>query len=386
MKRFISLIAISIFFSLVPVLLHAQKEDVTLEEVVVTATRDAEEVSRVPASVTVITKEDIEQSNARATVDLLRDEVGVAVRDFYGNGKTASVDIRGFGESSPLNVLVLVDGRRVNEIDLSGTDWTQIPIDQIERIEIVRGPGSVLYGDNAAGGVINIITKRPEKPFSARGAGAVGSYQYSKGTGSAGGTWGPLSAVLNAGYNSTEGYRDNGLLRAKDVGGKIIYDLNDNVSFNLGGSVHEDKEGLPGGLTLAQIHSLGRRATVNPDNTAKTDDGYGLLGTKIKLPDFGRMEADLSYRHREVESFLDFPESSYTDREEKRLRTLGFTPKYVLDKPLANFANKLILGYDFYRSNAKVDSNTIFFGTPSSNQSEVTKRSAGLYFLDEFLI
>ena len=100
--------------------------------------------------------------------------MGVVVRDFYGTGKTASVDIRGFGETAPLNVLVLVDGRRVNEIDLSGTDWTQIPIDQIERIEIVRGAGSVLYGDNAVGGVINIITKKPDKPFSARVEGVVG--------------------------------------------------------------------------------------------------------------------------------------------------------------------------------------------------------------------
>ena len=153
----------------------------TLEEVVVTATRDVEEIRKIPANVTVITKEEIEQSNAQNRVDLLRDEVGVVVRDFYGNGKTASVDIRGFGETAPLNTLVLVDGRRVNEIDLSGVDWTQIPLDQIERIEIVRGAGSVLYGDNAVGGVINIITKKPEKPFSARVGGAVGSYQLQQG-------------------------------------------------------------------------------------------------------------------------------------------------------------------------------------------------------------
>jgi outer membrane receptor for ferrienterochelin and colicin len=54
----------------------------------------------------------------------------------------------------------------VNEIDLSGVDWSQIPLEQIERIEILRGPGSVAYGDNAAAGVINIVTKRPQKPFS----------------------------------------------------------------------------------------------------------------------------------------------------------------------------------------------------------------------------
>jgi outer membrane receptor for Fe3+-dicitrate len=73
-----------------------------------------------------------------------------------------------------------------------------------------------------------------------------------------GGKWGPLSGILNASYNSTEGYRDNGLLRAKDVGGKLIYDLNENISFNLSGSLHRDDQGLPGGRPgrLKAIRSL----------------------------------------------------------------------------------------------------------------------------------
>ncbi len=215
-----------------------------------------------------------------------RIEVDVVVRDFYGNGKTASVDIRGFGETGTLNVLVLVDGRRVNDIDLSGVDWTQISLDQVERIEIVRGSGSVLYGDNATGGVINIITKRPEKPFSTQAEGVAGSYGYYKGGASAGGKWGPLSAILSASYQDTDGYRENGFLKAKDVGGKIIYDLNENISFNLSGSFHQDDSGLPGGLPKA-IYEVDRRATLAPDDKAKTDDGYLALGTKAKFGDLG---------------------------------------------------------------------------------------------------
>ena len=114
-----------------------------------------------------------------------------------------------------------MDGRRVNEIDLSGVDWTQIPLDQVERIEIVRGAGSVLYGDNAVGGVINIITKRPEKPFSANAEVVGGSYDYYKESASVSGKWGPLSAILNASYSSTEGYRDNGFLKSQRCGRKI---------------------------------------------------------------------------------------------------------------------------------------------------------------------
>jgi iron complex outermembrane receptor protein len=152
MKRYIFSIIFSILFISIPLLLMAQEKEVTLEEVVVTATRDTQEIRKIPANVTVITKDEIEQSNSKTVVDLLRNEADVVVRDFYGNGKTASVDIRGFGETGTLNTLVLIDGRRVNEIDLSGVDWSQISLDQVERIEIVRGSGTVLYGDNAIEG------------------------------------------------------------------------------------------------------------------------------------------------------------------------------------------------------------------------------------------
>jgi iron complex outermembrane receptor protein len=386
MKHFVIFLVLLIGFISMPTSPYAQEKEVTLEKVVVTGTRDIQEIRKIPANVTVITKEEIERSNSQTAVDLMRDEVGVVVRDFYGTGKTASVDIRGFGETGPLNTLVLVDGRRVNQIDLSGVDWTQIPLDQIERIEIVRGAGSVLFGDNAVGGVINIITKKPEKPLSAKAEGVLGSYHFNIESGSVSGKWGPLSAILNAGYHSNEGYRDNGLLRAKDVGGKVIYDLNDNVSFNLNGAFHRDKQGLPGGLTQDEVDQLGRRATLTPDNRASTDDGYGTFGMRAKLWDWGRTEMDFSYRHREVGNFLDFPASFYTYQDDRRLRTWGVTPKYTLEKPIGIFSNKLTLGFDFYRSDSVVNSETIFFGFPSVNRSEVEKRSAGVYLLDEFSI
>lgn len=377
MKHFIFFVSFPIIFASIPLQLFAQEKEVTLEEVVVTATRDVEEIRKIPANVTVITKEEIEHSHARTAVDVLRDKVDVTVTDFYGTGKSSAVDIRGFGETGPLNTLVLVDGRRVNEIDLSGVDWTQIPLDQVERIEIVRGAGSVLYGDNAVGGVINIITKKPEKPFSAKAEAAGGSYGYNKESGSVSGKWGPLSAILNAGYSSTGGYRENGFFRAKDVGGKIIYDLNENISFNFSGGFHGDDTGLPGGLP-ENIYRLHRRATLNPDDHAETDDGYGVLGVKTKLWDLGRIEAELSYRHREVDDFF----ASFNFKDKRDLNTWGVTPKYILEKRLWNFLNKLTLGLDFYRSDSEVDSESAF----GPNRLEVTKESIGIYVLDEVSI
>jgi len=385
MKRFVPIIIVLFLFTTIPFSLYSQEKEITLEEVVVTATRDIQEIRKVPANVTVIAQEEIKQSNSQTVIDLIRHEAGVVVRDFYGTGKMASVDIRGFGETGPLNTLVLVDGRRVNEIDLSGVDWTQIPLDQVERIEIVRGPGSVLYGDNAVGGVVNIITKRPEKPFSANIEVVRGSYLTHKESGSVSGKWGPLSAMLNAGYHSTEGYRENGFLRSRDVGGKLFFDMNENISFNLSGGFHKDDTGLPGGLDKTHDEQ-DRQATLNPSNKTSTLDGYGALGAKVKLWDWGRIEADLSYRQRRGENFFDYPDYFYTYRDERRLRTWGITPKYILDKPLWKFPNKLTLGFDFYKSDAEVDSEMVFFGFPSFDQTKISKRSTGLYFLDELSI
>ena len=92
--------------------------------------------------------------------------------------------MRGFGVTGPQNTLILVDGRRIADFDLSGVQWSAIPSSAIERIEIVRGGGSVLYGEGATAGVINIITEAP----SARGSaltlrGSVGSYQMREGVG-----------------------------------------------------------------------------------------------------------------------------------------------------------------------------------------------------------
>ena len=88
---------------------------VTMDEVVVTGTRSEEKVERIPANVTVIDQEDIKNSSAKNVPDLLRSQEGIVVRDLLANGKSAQVDLRGFGEAAPYNNLVLVDGRRVNE-------------------------------------------------------------------------------------------------------------------------------------------------------------------------------------------------------------------------------------------------------------------------------
>ncbi len=116
-----------------------------------------------PASVKVIERKQIEATAATSLLDVLRSQAGLQIRDTMGDGNRAALSLRGFGENAVNNTLVLVDGRRLNQPALAGPDLNSIPLANIERIEIIRGAGTVLYGDQAVGGVINIITRTPRQ-------------------------------------------------------------------------------------------------------------------------------------------------------------------------------------------------------------------------------
>ncbi|MGD9015518.1 MAG: TonB-dependent receptor plug domain-containing protein, partial [Candidatus Omnitrophota bacterium] len=125
--RFTSFVFVAALLITVNVFAQSNSGEIALERIVVTPIRHAQEVQKICAPVSVITKQDIENSNAHTITDILKTQPGLVVRDYYGNGVKVSVDLRGFGETAGSNTLVLVDGRRINEIDLSGVDWTQVP-------------------------------------------------------------------------------------------------------------------------------------------------------------------------------------------------------------------------------------------------------------------
>ena len=132
----------------------------TAAPVIVTATRFAASIDTAPVNVTTITAEDIARSNATTLSDVLKAQAGVSVSNLFGiSGSKAKVDMGGFGGNSGQNTLVLLNGRRLNDVDLQGANLAAIPLDSIAQVEIIHGSGTVLYGDNAVGGVINIVTK-----------------------------------------------------------------------------------------------------------------------------------------------------------------------------------------------------------------------------------
>jgi len=350
---------------------------IVMDEVVVTGTRTLQETRRIPANVTVIDREDIEESNAQNLPDLLRTKEGVVVRDLLGNGKTAEVDLRGFGETGLFNTLVLLDGRRLNAADQSGVDWAQIPLEQIERVEVVRGMGSVLYGDNAVGGVINIITKVPEKGFGFSAGGTIGSYSKHKERVSLTSGHEKIGVSLFGSYQSTDGYRKNNEYRVKDIGGNIVFNPTDRLRLDLSGSFHSGEYGMPGPLSEEEFRD-DPRATNDPLNEAETNDEYVKTGLELDVAGTGVLMADLSYRSRENESM--FWSQSPVWESESEIDSIALIPRYVWKNSLGGFQNTIIIGMDL----SWVDQEDISFSGGSPSGRDTIERSRyGVYVSDE---
>ncbi len=134
-----------------------------LNTINVTATRTPEKSEQSIAHTTIIDRKKIEQSQANSVEELFRLEPGVQVSRNGGYGKITSIFIRG---SEANHVLILINGIRVASSTTGEYPWANLSPSQIERVEIVRGPKSSLYGSDAIGGVINIITRKTEKPYT----------------------------------------------------------------------------------------------------------------------------------------------------------------------------------------------------------------------------
>ncbi len=169
--------ALSIAFS--PAMAQAPEAPAagTLAPVAVTASRTPIRVDETIAEVTVIDRMQIEEAAGRTLPELLARQPGVQFSSNGGLGKVSSVYLRGM---EARHTLLLVDGVRYNSATTGTASWENIPIDQIERIEIVRGPMSGLYGSEAAGGVVQIFTRRGTEGVHASGSVSIGSHHYAQ--------------------------------------------------------------------------------------------------------------------------------------------------------------------------------------------------------------
>lgn len=228
---------------------------VQLPPLVVTATRLPEEtvaVEKVPANVTVITREAIAQSPAFTLPELLRQQVGFTSLDTVGfAGQQSQFSLRGFGDKA--GTLILVDGVRANDAGGGFFLWNSVPLAAIERVEIIRGGASTIYGEGAAAGVINIITKEAaNKPLAGSLGASGGNLGFYQGNFALTGRTNTFSYVLTGSRNEWAGWRDGANYRGWNLLAKPSVETPAG-RFTFGYQFHDDYSENPDILTPAQF-------------------------------------------------------------------------------------------------------------------------------------
>lgn len=326
-------------------------ENNSLDEIIVTATRFKDVSVDKPINVTVISLADIQHSSARTLPELLSEEAGIAMRDLFGNNAAAAtVDMRGFGAAAGQNTLILLDGRRITDPDLSGVQWAAIPFSAIERIEILRGSGAVLYGGGATGGVVNIITRTSVKSGgSAQASVRGGSYGLSEAQ--AGGSYftGKVGLDLTASKLNSQGYRANNRNEQTNAQANFRW-LTEAGELTARLGMDGQNIQLPGGRTVQTALGIDQVRT-DPRGAATPLDYASRDGNQLAL-DWQQtlgvvdLNAGLATRNKNQKSYFDwggFP--AYRDGD---LNVTSFTPRARIQHDLGGDSS-LVIGADMHR-------------------------------------
>jgi len=383
MKKTVISILLVLVANILPILASADEDYEQLQKIIITPNRFPQKFKNYAGEVTIITEEDMKNSGAQVLADIFRTTKGILVTDYYGNGARVAVDLRGFGETSASNVVVLVDGRRVNSCDLNGVDWMQIPIERIESIEIIHGgTGAVIYGDNATAGVINIITKtaKTKQPHFELYQ-AVGSYNMNKQSLLYEAEINKLSCSLSTTHIDTNGFRQNGEYKASDIGGQFKYRINDSITFKTTGNYHDADLGLAGSLTSSEYANESRRfsSLAQRDNNAGEEDYYLTFGLEALASQTGIGNLDFSLRRRNSSTY--YP--TWLLIMHSQMDTIAFTPNYTSTLDLFKRPNKLIFGIDLYKTDNKIDYYN-YAPYTKTNDDDIDKDSLGFYISDSF--
>ena len=294
-----------------------------------------------PASVAVIERKQIEASAASNLVEVLRGQAGLQIQDTLGDGSRVALSLRGFGANAANNTLILVDGRRLNNPSQESADLNSVPLSNIERIEIIRGAGSVLYGDQAVGGVVNIITRRPSENEAyletSRGSHDLEAYR------------GHAFAQLGGGFSlygsgearHADGYRDNNNASYSNLFSRLRYDHSSGWLLYEYQTI-DDELRLPGALSEAQRRA-DRKATVKPldFNDSKTE--VNRFALQQSLSEHWTANFDYSYRDSDAVAYLSQPLTQDT-------RVETFSPRLTAHWDSELGRSEWLLGHDHVTS------------------------------------
>ena len=367
------------------------RED-TLDPVVVTDTRlrDVEQpASRVPGKVIVVTADEIQNLGAKTVQEVLQYQTGIVLYDGVGNEFQQTVDMRGFNAQPVTATSVFVDGVRVNEPDFNTINFDLIPIEDIERIEILPGTATV-FGRNALAGVINITTKRgrrdrPHFGFNI-GGGSYGRQRYSFNTD------GPLpisnfdyyfgvTRELTNGYREEFGSRHAGATITRLLA-KLGYRLGDDTDASVAYTRVLDNISQAGSLPASRLR-VDRNDNLTPGDQSKDNLHQVALNLKQKLPAGFSVALNGFFRRNDIELFNRGLSSESTLNTETR--SGGTTIQASHEGAILSKKNLLTLGFEYARNNFDSANSGIFLPSFTFRNMRSTKEDvAGIFLTDSF--
>ncbi|BBB89397.1 MAG TPA: TonB-dependent receptor [Methylomusa anaerophila] len=350
-----------------------------LDQVVVTATKTEKKVKDVPAAVEVITKEDMDKKNIKRVADALTTVPGVYVRQTKGlMGSTDSITMRGFG--SQKQILILMDGQPINDGYNGGVNLANIPTENIDRIEVIKGPASALYGSNAMGGVINIITKEKARQETIVRLGIGGQETITRSIFTSGSA-GKLDYFITAqgtsadGYEAYEDYKTAipGSDRARNPGkngmdrklydGKLVYHPDENSKISLSGGDNRFKyfsENVADrGVRNENIWALNYERKLSGDSSLKVSYGEKEIESWYVSTSYSSTTNNVSsYSYTRNPSKTSQAEVQYNFRAgAKDLLTIGYTYRSEQSDSLAKTLTVASQGWNLAAATANSDNN-----------------------------
>ena len=314
------------------------------ETITVYASRIDDAKDEMAASVSVFGAGEIERSGASDVAGLLRRKGGVDIHAMNGNPLLTSIALRGFGDNAFGRVKVVMDGEELNNVDMNAPNLARIPLGAVGRLELVRGPSPVLYGDGAISGVVNVQTGPEDYEERTRLTGKAGSqatfganFQTKGGIEEDGLQYfGAYDYIRSGGYRNRSAYgihTANAGLRQNYENGSAL-----GLKVNYQNAYYE----LPGSLTFDQWKRRRKSAYNNHDWTRAWSYG-AAFDSKLKLADdqWLRIDGSFSRQHRHAKMAAWGTDTEYD------YYSFAFSPRYVNELDIFGFGSKFTAGFDF---------------------------------------
>lgn len=312
-----------------------------LPTVVVEASRIKRTAEELPQSVTVITADQIKASGAGDTVQALEKLGGLYFRKLSGNPAQTEVVMRGFSQNAHGRVLVLVDGQRLNDPDMANPNWTRIPVEGIDRIEILHGGQTALYGNYAVAGVINIVTKKGVEPLTSLSVTAGSEDTYGTHLHRSGQLGKEFRYAADLDWQKSEGWRANAAYETYDARVRLEQAWTERFRSTLGTFYNWNDYGMPGALSKQQMRDDPQQSLTPQDRARQQTWGFNL-GSEGETLEWGDLTLNVIGQRRLRQSEM----VSWGSEGLTAINSLALAPKYQLDRELGGYRNLFTFGAD----------------------------------------